>query len=474
MTESEAMLLGPNGAPIHHKRAAPPALGPAYGDWIGREAVYNSYPGATMLGYDLDRLTLADFRQMRTHPQVNASLSALTFMIHQIEWRIECKDKKIQAEVEENIRDKWTRLIRGVSQAFWAGYSPCVLEYESNKGDGLPIILNKVKDLVPEDCSPHWKLVEGAIPPGSASTIPPKLKVYDGIKQWGAPGPIPADNTLWYPLLMENGDFYGRKLLKAAFTPWYFSTLIHLYSNRYYERFGEPTPIGRAPFEEELVLPDGSIISGKEVMDRILGNIRNRSSINLPSSRDPVSKEYDYGVSYLESTMRGADFERYLDRLDEEISLSLFTPLLLLKTAGEGSNNLGVQHTATWLWMLNAIAGDLSEYFTLLTDRLKAINYSPNAPTCKWVPVEMGRKQAETMRGIVTELIRGGKAKPNVEELGKTIGLTLEEINEATQPDTTETNGVQNDARIRTERDRSRSSARGVNEERDTENPLEK
>ena len=56
---------------------------------------------------------------------------------------------------------------------------------------------------------------------------------------------------------MENGNYYGRKLLNACFTPWYFSTLIHLFANRYYERFGEPIPIGRAPFDEDVIGPDG-------------------------------------------------------------------------------------------------------------------------------------------------------------------------------------------------------------------------
>ena len=39
-------------------------------------------------------------------------------------------------------------------------------------------------------------------------------------------------------MLREQNDYTGRKLLKAAFGPWFFSHLIHLYSN------GSPTDLG--------------------------------------------------------------------------------------------------------------------------------------------------------------------------------------------------------------------------------------
>ena len=118
-------------------------------------------------------------------------------------------------------------------------------------------IIDKFKDLPPEVCSVNWKSVDGWVPPNEPWRVPPKIKIYDGFKQFhygrtlgesGAGGtgswPIPVDNTLWYPLMMENGDFYGRKLLRPAFPAWFFSNLMHLFSNRYYERFGEPTPSG--------------------------------------------------------------------------------------------------------------------------------------------------------------------------------------------------------------------------------------
>jgi hypothetical protein len=742
-----SVLFGPNGLPLtstsNHKKAEQPPLGPAFGAWSGRDVHQAQMPGGALLQFDLSSLTMEDYRAMRYHPTLNSALSVLTFMLHQIDWHIECEDKRIQNFVEENMREIWTRLIRAMSTAFWAGYSPNALEYKNDPISGRTKI-DKIKDLLPESCEVHWKEVEGSYaPPGK---MKPKFYVYDGIDQWGMPFPIPPDNTLWYPVLMENGDMYGRKLLKSAFMPWYFSLLVHLFANRYFERFGEPTVYGRAPFDEDVTMQDGTIKSGKEVMEQIIMNLRNRSSVVLPAERDPAvtsagaNKAYLWELDYLESQMRGADFERYLARLDEEMTLALFTPLLLLRNAGEGSHNLGVQHTQcvepdarvlcadltwrragdlkpgdeivsfdedaapggrgvnsrcyrtgvvewnipstkpsmrvttdignpmtasvdhpwlvwrkrtkgehgttnpglvwvetqdlepgdqiayfgqpwereethdagwlagmfdgegtlavntsnhghegrgielsisqnegvvldrlkqlltdrgftfsdakpaptghgkgnchklrisggfmeavrlvgtlgptrflekanvmwegrglrkgmsytlavvesvvdvgdhpvasiqvsngtfiaegylvhnTWLWMLNALAGDLKEYIDrYITNRLKAINFSPLAPNCQWVPRKMGKESVETIRAIVTTLLREGAAKIDLDDVGQALGMTLTEVRVAAEPPAAPSDDV--DDRQRTERDRSSDGPRGVGEPRAT------
>ena len=484
-------LLGPNGRPIsssQFRKEKPNALGPAFGNWAANEPSIMSMPGSSILQFDLSRLTLDDYRMMRYHPQINASLSVLTFMVHQVDWHLECpKDKKMAQELEDDMRPLWTRLVRALSQSFWAGYSPIAIEVENDLIDRR-VKIDKFKDLRPESCRVHWKEVDGGyVPPrgerdnpqglglveGSNITTgrrPPKLKIYDGIDQHGFPYTIPPDNTLWYPLLMENGDYYGRKLLKAAFTPWYFSTLIHLFANRYYERFGEPVPVGRAPFDDDLVMSDGSSMNGKQVMEEILLSLRNRAVVTLPNNIIPGSRiagdktAYEYSIEYLESQMRGADFERYLTRLDEEMSLALFTPLLLLRNADVGSHNLGVQHTQTYLWMVNSLVSDMGEYITrYAVQRIKALNYSPRAPWVTWKPRPMGKENGEVLRAIITTLISDSKVKPDITELGDALGMTLTEIREVTAPDESDDSPPRKD-----ETEPRRDGPRGTDEPRAT------
>jgi len=423
---------------FYYKKADAPALGASFDQGAIRN--WESFMGLPAIMFDTSKLTLADFSEMRTHPQVNASLSLMAFMLHQCDWYVECEDQKIADLVEENLRLIWTELIRGISTAYWAGFSPMVLEWD-NANNGANVFIDKVKDIHPSQASVNWKEVPSSYRPRpqdvtGANTLPPKIKVYDGISKVGLGYPVPPEHTLWYPLLREHGNYYGRKLLEAAFAPWYFSLLIHLFSNRYFERFGEPTPIGRAPFQEEFQFKDETgadiELTGKQVIEQALARLRSGGSVTLPSDRDPsasVQSEYTYDISYLESNMRGADFERYLARLDEEISLSIFTPMLLMRSGEHGSLNLGVQHTQTWLWSLNAMAMDIKEYIDpYILQRIKNYNFSEKAPRVEWKIRPLGKDNIETIRAIVTGLISGGKLMPDIDQLGMALGMTLKEV----------------------------------------------
>ena len=429
-------LLDQYGRPLNSaafKKATPPKTGEAFGKWSTGPYVNTQMPNGGLIQFDLSKLTLADYRAMREHYQVNASLSVLTFMLHQSDWRIECEDKKIADHCEENLREIWTPLCRALGTAHWAGYSPNVLNWE-NDVNRKSIWLNKVKDLYPEDCDVNWKDVEGWAPPGHQ---PPKFKIYDGIKQWGAQWPIPVENSLWFPLLMENGDYSGKKLLRPAFTSWFFSILMHLFANRYYERFGEPVPVGRAPFDEEIQVGDvNNKVRGNEFLLTVLQALRSRSAVVLPNDKTDMGNgkiEFDYDIEYLESQMRGADFERYMTRLDEEISIGIFTPILMLRTADVGSYNLGVGHMQMYLWMLNALNADRALYINkFILRRMADFNFSLRAPDPKIVFRKMGNSDTETVRAMLTELVRSDKAKPDLEELGVMAGLTLKEIREVT------------------------------------------
>lgn len=430
------MLLDARGNPASSssfKKASPPKMGEAFGVWGGENTRYASMPGIGIVQFDLSQLTISDYRAMREHYQVNASLSVLSFMQHQSDWHIECDNKKIADECEYQLRNVWTQLNRAMSVANWAGYSPSVLQWE-NSSTRSKTELTKVKDLIPETARVHWKEVEGWAPPGNLWK--PKINIYDGIKQDGVSWPVPPENSYWYPLLMEHGDYYGKNLLKPAFTSWYFSILIHLFANRYFERYGEPIVKGRAPFNNDVQMPDGSVLNGMEYLLTVMQQMRNRSVIALPDDKTEMSNgrmEYDFDVSYLEGQMRGADWERYLTRLDEEISIGLFTPILLLRTADVGSYNLGVGHMQMYLWMLNAMNSDRALYIDkYILSRMTDFNFGPKAPRPKIKFRKLGNQNAEVMRVIIQTLMSKDKISVNVQELGEIAGLTLEEVDELT------------------------------------------
>ena len=431
-------LLGPNGQPISSAQFAKksviepnPLIGEIAAGWAGQMPRQNNFPFDNTLQFDTSRLGFDDFRLMKDHYQINSSITVLTFMLHQIEWKIECDNIKIAKHAENNLREIWTRLVRALSQAFVFGFSPNALNWENERGTGR-MIITKIKDLRPDDCRVKWKDINATakLPNGG---VAPKVKIYDGIHQPGYPD-IPTQNSLWYPMLMENGDYYGKKLLRAAYQPWFFSSLIHLFSNRYFERFGEPTIMSRAPFDEKVDVGQGREIQGNILMAGLNNLVRSGSNVVLPNTRamnglDGVNN-YEYTMEYMESQMRGADFERYLTRLDQEISLALFTPLLMMNTADGGSFNLGVVHTQMYLGMINAIASDWKEYIDkYVLAPMARQNFGPNAKLPKLRFRRLGQTNQETIRSIISQLLTGGNGdkgvKVDLEELGQELGMSL-------------------------------------------------
>lgn len=179
----------------------------------------------------------------------------------------------------------------------------------------------------------------------------------------------------------------------------------------------------------------GNMVNGKTAMESILTSLRNRSVVVLPSDRDPLTKEFEWSVEYLESQMRGADFERYLNRLDEEMSLAVFTPVLLFRTADVGSYNLGEMHLRVFMWMLNSLAGDMKYYIEkYVVDRLRVYNWGVNAPKARWVYRKLGKDDTTILQQILGAMIQANLVEPDLDELGTAIGLTLHKIEQVTAP----------------------------------------
>lgn len=439
-------LVDPQGKPLSsaqfQSRGRPPRERPAVGEtsvaWGGDKLPFLSLPDGGRVVLDPSALSLEDFRTMKTHYQINSSLTVLTFMMHQLDYSIEASNSKVKSGIEYAMDKVWTRLVRAMSTSFWAGFSPNALQWENDSSANM-LVINKVKDLTPEYCTPAWREVDAAqFDPQSQSAVKPTSRVFDGINQQvgglvtGGKYHIPVTNSYWYPLLMENGDMFGTKLLKSAYAPWFFSNMIHAYANSYYERFGEPVPVARAPYGDSLSV-EGTSVDSAVFMQGALRLLRSGAAVVLPNDRDRSSsdtgkRDYEYDIEYLESQMRGADFEKHLSRLDEEMSLALFTPLLLMRTSETGGYNQAVSQTQIYLWQLNALAADWKEYIDkYIIAPLVKYNYGGK----QWAKIKfrkMGTTQQETVRAIIQEQLRNGAIKVDVEELGFAAGLSLEEI----------------------------------------------
>lgn len=410
----------------NHRKAKPPPLDEAFGTHWGRvEGNSLIMPGGGALSFDFTRLTLSDYREMLNNYQIKSSLESLNFIMHQASWTIECEDAKIRDHCTDNMSRIWTQLSSAMSQAHWAGYSPNILQWENDTHDRT-IQLAKVKDLLPESATVNWKEVDGWAPPGE---IKPKHRIYDGIREFGSRWPVPSENSFWYPFRMQNGNYGGTKLLQSAYIPYYFSQLIHLFNSRFLERFGEPAMVGRVPMGDEVDLGGGNTEDAGSYMLRQMELLRSGAVAVLPN--DPLQgsdNKLEYQLEYIESQMRGADFERYLSRLDEEMSLALFTPLLLMRTGDSGSYNQSSTHLQMFLWGLNSMNGDRKLYIDkYILNRMVDFNFGPKAPRARIVFRKMGNDNDELIRTVATQMVNGKLAKVDLDELSDAAGLKFVE-----------------------------------------------
>jgi len=376
------------------------------------------------LVYNPTNISLNTFSKMREDYQISACLNVYNYTIQKLDWYIDGDDKKIKDHIEYSIDKIWSRLIRSTSKAFWSGYSPNVKVFTEDPESGL-IIYDKPRDLDPLTCTVRENDNGG----------------FDGFIQYigqTREQVIPADLAFWYAHQMENGNLYGRSALISAYKPWYFSELLHLWANRYYERFGEPVVIGRAP-DEDVEDKNGTPKHAMDLMQTIVESLKSHSAVTIPSDVEEMARGtnlFKYDISYLESQMRGVDFETYLKRLDMEKARAIFVPDLLLGTGNVGSYELGKEHKETFLTGLMGVVDDIMDYINLyLIPPLVDINFGPTKkyPKIKYTP--MSKINEDSLVQVVQSMINGGLMTPSPQKLADIMGVPLAEPDELPKED---------------------------------------
>lgn len=366
--------------------------------------------------YNQDEISIETYRKIANHYQISAALAVISYSLQQINWYIESDDEQVKKVVTKGIDNIWNKLIMGISKSFRFGFSPMIKVFKIEKIDGKDyIVFKKIKDLAPERCVVNVDEKDGT------------FKGFFYNKGTLSNQAIHPDYCFWHVNMMEDGNFYGNSMLKKVYKPWFYSEKIHMFSNRYYERFGEPLVIGRSPKKVTVQNNKGEESDAQSVMDSIIANIRSHSSVNLASERDEEGN-YMFDLQYLESTMRGFDFNSYLDRLDTECSTGLLLPGLVLSAKGSGSYSLGSTQMEVFytnlMGIMNEISDNIDKY---LIKQLVEYNFGKDkSAKFRYQPLSAEFK-AKTV-DIITALINKDFAHPDFEELSKRTGIKLVEI----------------------------------------------
>jgi hypothetical protein len=380
---------------------------------VGTSGFFSLYDGTA---YNPDSISLDVYKKIANHYQVKDSLAIMSYSIQQIDWFIQSDNEEAKKVVSYAMEKIWNRLIRSVAKSFKFGYSPMVKVFTLEEIDGKEyIIYSKIRDVDPGDCQ----------------AITDKFGNFNGFwyrKGQGAfEAQVKPDYAFWYTSDMENGNLYGESMLKNIYKPWYYSEKIHQFANRYYERFGEPLVVGRAPSSGKVMKSDGSTTNAQDLMNSIIASIRSHSSVQLPSDKDPESKDYLYDLKYLESQMRGFDFDNYLNRLDTEITKGLFVPELMFKSGSGGSFALGSAQIQAFYTTLMGIMDNIQDYINLyILPQLIEYNFGKNIEVrFNYQPLSVDAKK--NIQDIILAMMNLNKLKVDIKQLEERSGFKLTE-----------------------------------------------
>lgn len=360
-------------------------------------------------------IPLSTLREMQYHPIISSGLFVLTHTIQQTDWWIESDNAAVSEEMTIMVRKIWNRLIRSISKSFVYGFSPNVKIFTMNNDSNF-IEYKKIKDLKPEYCK---VILDNN---GNFGGFRYKNNTIDQI--------IKPEEAFWYTDNMEDGNFYGESRLRRVHQDWYFSKKMHMFTNRYYERFGDPLIVGRVPSMRKVSDNSGKQRNATEVLNDQLRDLKNSSIAVLPGDRDEKTGNYLYDVSYLESSMRGLDFDLYLKRLDMKMMRGLNIPDTLFGGSSGGSLALNKGQWQTFLITVRGALENIKDYIDLyVIPQLMVFNFPGKSARFVYQPTT--GITADMISALLIQMVADGKVVIDTTQLSKLTGLQLDEVTQA-------------------------------------------
>lgn len=339
-------------------------------------------------------------KRMRLDPQIALGLAAIKAPVMNVArdggWWIEGRSEEIVETVADLLRPLVRPLFRSCLNAVEFGHQAHEKVWELRTlGTGAAFYAyRKLKDLEP----------------GTFELYADEHGRYAGLRQRHMDEPIPPEKTFVMTLDREWGNLYGRGRLDAAYEPWYWSSVIYQFANRYFERKADPVVKGYAPPE---VRPDPRTGADQHNLDALnaeLGSLRSSGSIALPDERDEHGNRR-WDVEYLLDDQRGEMFRHYIEHLDARKLRALFVPERSLTQDGSvGSHAAARQYADTFLLMESG----------LLTDLVGQVNRHVVRPL---VEVNFG---AAAAAGEGVRLVTAGIGRGNEEVLVDVLRLAIE------------------------------------------------
>ncbi len=308
-------------------------------------------------------------KRMRLDPQIALGLAAIKAPVINVtrdgSWWVEGGSEQVRKLVKQLLRPLVRPLFRSCLNAVEFGHQAHEKVWELRRlNDGMFYTYKKLKDLEP----------------GTFELYTDENGRYAGLKQPHMEAPIAPQKTFVMTLNKEWGNLYGRGRLDAAYDPWYWSSVIYMLANPYFERKADPVVKAHGPAEMRQNPETGAEEHTLDSLNATLGSLRSSGSIALPDERDEQGNRR-WDVEYLLDDQRGEMFRSYLEHLDAKKLRALFVPERSLTQDGSvGSHAAAKQYADTFLLMeaglLRDVVGQINQF---VVGPLVELNFGPAA-----------------------------------------------------------------------------------------------
>jgi len=305
--------------------------------------------------------------QMRLDPDVSFAHAIVRAPLINAQFTVESKDPIIKAAVEQEFKRKYRRIAKAGSLALGFGYQVVEKTYK-------PKLVTveygeKLGESVSKNLGTKWSFDKiKAIDPRTLSlVVDEKTDTWAGVRQNSLLTGKSSDElvgpkrvALWsYRSEDVFQDLRGWGKFDDAYSPWWEKIFFELAQGRYYERHGDPIPIGRA---DASYMRGNVTMDGFELMEAVQAAIKLSGGVILPSIRDDKGN-FKFDLSYLLDDQRGDMFQIPINARALAIRRAFWLTDEVATSQDSGSRARATVHADTLSESLESILYDFFEDF---------------------------------------------------------------------------------------------------------------
>lgn len=351
-----------------------------------------------------DKLPIEVMTRMREDGQVHAGLSAIKYPVLSSEYSLIGDDDRTVQFVKDNLNTIYRRLLKSLLRSLDYGFSVCEIVYET-RGDR--IYVEDIVELHPDDI--RFILDDY----GYITDVEVRREIL-----------IPAEKCIIYSHDSEFGNPYGRSRLLPAYQFWRTKELIYLFTNRYYERKGNPPTVIQYPAGTKYYSDDSDILD--EVLD-IGAKLMENAVVAVPNLRDGFGNEL-WSIQHLMDDARGKMFIDYLEHLNKMILRSLIVPeRVISQDVAVGSYSMAKVHLDIFLLSEDGLISEIAKCINeQLIKPLVELNFRERTDIPQLHIEKLSQQNKQLLSDILIEMIRDDKVTPNPDKISSALGIEID------------------------------------------------